>query len=183
MSLKGLDQAISNLNSISTTAVPKATSQSINRVATRAISRSSRRVAKETRVTTKLIRERAKLKKASPNKPVATIKVNRGNLPAIKLGTARVRLSSRKKLSRSKSVLKVGRFSFPGAFIQRLKNGRWHVMQRETKSRYPIDVVKIPVVTPLTKAYREETTSLMETDMPKEMAAALKNQLRIILKR
>lgn len=183
MTIKGLQQAIDNLNSISTTAVPKATSQAVNRVAVRAISRSSRRVASETRITTKLIRERAKIKRASPARPVATIKVNRGNLPAIKLGVARVQLSRRKSLSRAKSVLKVGRFSFPGAFIQRLKNGRWHVMRRTAKARYPIEVVKIPVVTPLTKAYREETTTLLNTDMPKELAAALKNQLRLIIKR
>ncbi len=39
---------------------------------------------------------------------------------------------------------------YSGAFIQRLKNGRWHVMQRVAgKNRYPIDVVKIPMAVPL----------------------------------
>ena len=40
-------------------------------------------------------------------------------------------------------MLVVGNRRIPGAFIQQLKNGRWHVMQRVAgKNRYPIDVVK-----------------------------------------
>ncbi|MEF6826294.1 phage tail protein, partial [Escherichia coli] len=38
----------------------------------------------------------------------------------------------------------------------RLKNGRWHVMQRVVgKNRYPIDVVKIPMAAPLKQAFDE----------------------------
>jgi hypothetical protein len=37
------------------------------------------------------------VKRATVNKPRALIRVNRGNLPAIKLGTASVRLSRRKR--------------------------------------------------------------------------------------
>ncbi|PPE61954.1 hypothetical protein F157LOC_00788 [Pectobacterium brasiliense] len=184
MSLSGLEQVINNLNTISKTAVPKATAQAVNRVAGRAISRSSRKVAQQTKVPTRLVRGRSRLKKASSNRPIATINVNRGNLPAIKLGAARVQLRRKKgALLAAGSVLRVGKFSFPGAFIQQLKNGRWHVMRRTAKSRYPIEVVKIPLEKPLTTAFREETTALVETDMPKELRFALNNQLRIILKR
>lgn len=82
-------------------------------------------------------------------KPMATIRVNRGNLPAIKLGHVRVQLSRRKRDSGSSgSVLKIGNFSFPGAFVQQLNNGRWHVLRRTGKSRYPVEVVKVPLATP-----------------------------------
>lgn len=50
MTIKGLDELKKNLSNISKNAIPRATSQSINRVAGRAISRSSTRVAKETRL-------------------------------------------------------------------------------------------------------------------------------------
>ncbi|WP_279025124.1 phage tail protein [Gibbsiella quercinecans] len=184
MTVKGLQQAIDNLNSISKTAVPRATAQAVNRVAGRAISRSSSTVAKETRVPRKLVMQRARLKRATVAKPLATVKVNRGNLPAIKLGVARMQISRRRDNINGKgSVLKVGRFTFRNAFIQQLANGRWHVLQRTSKSRYPIDVVKIPLVTPLTKAYKAETKRLLDSDMPKELAATLKNQLRLIIKR
>ena len=97
MSLKGLEQAIANLNSISNTAVPRASAQAVNRVATRAVSRSVAVVSKDTRVPRKLVKQRARRKRATAKKPMAMIRVNRGNLPAIKLGTASVRLSRRKR--------------------------------------------------------------------------------------
>ncbi|WP_332125695.1 phage tail protein, partial [Escherichia coli] len=44
----------------------------------------------------KLVRPRGRVFNASPSaKSTARIRVNRGNLPAIKLGTARVRLARR----------------------------------------------------------------------------------------
>lgn len=184
MPVIGLEQAIRNLDSISRTAVPRASAQAVNRIATRAVSRSARTVAAETRVPRRLVNQRARVKKATLRKPVATIRVNRGNLPAIKLGVASARLSRRKRdVHGAGSVLRIGRFSFPGAFIQRLANGRWHVMRRTTKSRYPIEVVSIPLAVPLTEAFREELHTLQRTDLPKELSAALKNQLRLALTR
>lgn len=181
--IKGLEQAIANLNSISRTAVPRASAQAINRIATRAVSRSAKQVAAETKVPRKLVNQRARVKKATVKKAVATIRINRGNLPAIKLGTASVKLSRRKRDVRgTRSVLRIGKFSFPGAFIQKLANGRWHVLRRSTKSRYPVQVVSIPLAVPLTDAFSKEVRSLRETDLPKELSAALKNQLRLILK-
>ncbi|VEA68460.1 Prophage minor tail protein Z (GPZ) [Serratia rubidaea] len=183
--MKGLEQAISNLNSISKNAVPKASAQAINRVASRAISRSTKRVSAETRIQQKLIRQRARLKRASPeqNPPRAVLSINRGNMPAIKLGAARLQLSRRSGGIRKGSVLKIGRFTFRNAFIQQLSNGRWHVLRRVGHARYPIEVVKIPLAQPLTEAYREESASLLQSDMGKEMGYALKNQLRLHLLR
>lgn len=184
MSIKGLEQAIDNLNGISKTAVPRASAQAVNRVAGRAVSRSVRVVAKDARVPQKLVRQRARIRKATSRKPRALIRVNRGNLPAIKLGVASARLSRRKRDKYgANSVLAVGRFRFPGAFIQQLKNGRWHILRRTTKSRYPIEVVSIPLAVPLTDAFRQELPKVVDSDMPKELRASLKNQLRLILKR
>lgn len=184
MSIKGLEQAMANLNSISTTAVPRASAQAINRVASRAVRHSVSVVAKDTRVPRKLVKERARVRRATSKKPQALIRVNRGNLPAIKLGTASVRMSRRKRDKKgANSVLRVGRFRFPGAFLQQLANGRWHVMRRTAKPRYPIEVVSIPLAAPLTTAFKDELPKLMESDMPKELRASLKNQLRLILTR
>lgn len=183
MSIRGLEQAIQNLESISKTAVPRASAQAVNRIASRAVSRSVRTVAAADKLPLKLIKQRARVKKATVRKPVATIRVNRGNLPAIKLGTASVRLSRSKKDARgASSILRIGKYSFPGAFIQQLANGRWHVLRRTTKNRYPIEVVSIPLAAPLTDAFGSEVRALHESDLSKEMAAALKNQLRLILK-
>ena len=153
MSLKGLERAIQNLNSLSRLMVPTATAQALNRVAGRTITQGSRKVAKEATVgdnrkkglPVRLVRQRSRLKRAKPDRLVAAIRINRGNLPAIKLGAARV--------------------------------------HRLGKSRYPIDVVKVPLETPLTQNFTAISKQLIDSDMPKELSSALKNQLRIHLKR
>lgn len=192
MSVKGLERVIQNLNSLSRMIVPSATAKALNRVAGRTISQGSKQVAKEVTVDdnrkkglpVRLVRQRSRLKKARHDRLVASIKINRGNLPAIKLGAARVRLSRRKGVKHGQgSVLKVGPYTFRNAFIQQLANGRWQVMRRVGRSRYPIDVVKVPLDAPLTQAFTTISKNLIQSDMPKELSAALKNQLRIHLKR
>lgn len=192
MAIKGLEKAISNLNSISRTIVPDATVKALNRVAVRTVSQGSRKVAKEVRVDDnrkqgiplRLVRQRSRIRKARSDRLIASIKVNRGNLPAIKLGAARSRMSRRKgAINGQGSVLKIGPYTFRNAFIQQLANGRWQVMRRIGRARYPIDVVKVPLVTPLTQVFLTLSRSLVESDMPKELSSALKHQLRIHLQR
>ena len=192
--MKGLENAIRNLNSLDTRMVPQASAWAINRVAQKAVSVATRQVAGNTvagdnqvkGIPLKLVRQRVRVFKASPSgKMTARIRVNRGNLPAIKLGTARVRLTRRGgKLQYRGSVLKVGKYLFRDAFIQQLVNGRWHVMRRiDGKNRYPIDVVKIPMAAPLKQAFDENVDRIRRERLPGELAYALKQQLRIAIKR
>lgn len=94
--MKGLENAIRNLNSLDTRMVPQASAWAINRVAQKAVSVATRQVAGNTvagdnqvkGIPLKLVRQRVRVFKASPSgKMTARIRVNRGNLPAIKLGT------------------------------------------------------------------------------------------------
>ncbi|MDL7421186.1 phage tail protein, partial [Escherichia coli] len=146
----------------------------------------------ETKVRRKLVKERARLKRATVKNPQARIKVNRGDLPVIRLGNARVVLSRRRRRKKGQrsslkggdSVLVVGNRRIPGAFIQQLKNGRWHVMQRVAgKKRYPIDVVKIPMAVPLTTAFKQNIERIRRERLPKELGYALQHQLRMVIKR
>ncbi|HAT2830160.1 TPA: phage tail protein [Klebsiella oxytoca] len=192
MSIKNLEKAINNLNSLSRLIVPTATAKALNRVGQATIRQGSRKVAKEAVVgdgkkkgiPVKLVRQRARLKKANPQRLSAGIKINRGNLPAIKLGAAQVRLSRRKGNEKGRgSYLKIGPYRFRNAFIQHLANGRWQVMRRVSDSRYPIDVVKVPLAKPLTVNFWKISRQLINSDMGKEISYALKNQLRIHLTR
>jgi len=194
MSIKGLQRAIENLNSLTRVMVPQACAWAINRVAASGVSVATRQVAKETiagdnrakGIPLKIVKQRVRVSKASPTgRSTAKIKVNRGNLPAIKLGAAQVRTTRRKgPLARRNSVLRIGRYIFRDGFIQQLANGRWHVMKRIAgKSRYPIDVVKIPMAEPLTEAFEREKKRMLEEEMPKQLGYALKQQLRLYLKR
>ncbi|ELC2484169.1 phage tail protein [Salmonella enterica] len=193
MSLKGLENAVQNLSSIDRQMIPKASAMTINRLAQKAISFATHKVAKETvagdnhrqGIPFRLVKQRVRLWKASPRfdvgKQYARIRINRGNLPAIKLGTAQVRLTRRKgQLLRGGSVLKIGPYLFRDAFIQQLANGRWHVMKRiEGKKRYPIDVVKIPLAAALTQNFEEAKNRIIAEEFPKELASSLKQQLRL----
>ncbi|EIK2676026.1 phage tail protein [Salmonella enterica] len=195
MSLKGLENAVQNLSSIDRQMIPKASAMTINRLAQKAISFATHKVAKETvagdnhrqGIPFRLVKQRVRFWKASPRfdvgKQYARIRINRGNLPAIKLGTAQVRLTRRKgQLLRGGSVLKIGPYLFRDAFIQQLANGRWHVMKRiEGKKRYPIDVVKIPLAAALTQNFEEAKNRIIAEEFPKELASSLKQQLRLYL--
>lgn len=194
MAVKGLKQAIENLNSLSRVMVPQASAWAINRVAASTVSTVTRNVARETTagdnkvkgIPVKLVKQRVRISKASSTgRSTAKIRVNRGNLPAIKLGAAQVRSTRRNgQLTRKYSVLRIGRYVFRNGFIQQLANGRWHVMRRIAgKSRYPIDVVKIPMAEPLTTAFEREKKRMLEEEMPKQLGYALKQQLRLYLKR
>ncbi|EKI6239041.1 phage tail protein [Salmonella enterica] len=197
MSLKGLENAVQNLSSIDRQMIPKASAMTINRLAQKAISFATHKVAKETvagdnhrqGIPFRLVKQRVRLWKASPRfdvgKQYARIRINRGNLPAIKLGTAQVRLTRRKgQLLRGGRVLKIGPYLFRDAFIQQLANGRWHVMKRiEGKKRYPIDVVKIPLAAALTQNFEEAKNRIIAEEFPKELASSLKQQLRLYLTR
>lgn len=193
MGMKGLEQIIANLNSLDRTMVPHASVWAINRVAASAISRAVRIVARETvagdnrvrGLPVRIIRQRVRLSKASTSGKKCRIRVNRGNLPAKKLGPVQVRLTRKKgTLLKKGSVLKVGKYLFRNAFLQQLANGRWQVMRRVNgKSRYPIDVVKVPLVEPLTAAFEQEKKRMLEEDMPKQLTATLRQQLRLYFKR
>lgn len=197
MSLKGLENAAKSLNSLDRQMIPRASAMAINRVAQKAISFATHKVAKETvagdnhrqGIPLRLVKQRVRLFKASPqfdvDKQYARIRINRGNLPAIKLGTAQVRLTRRKgQLLRGGSVLRIGPYLFRDAFIQQLANGRWHVMKRtEGKKRYPIDVVKIPLAAALTQSFEEAKNRIVLEEFPKELSSAIKQQLRLHLTR
>ncbi|EAB4923762.1 phage tail protein [Salmonella enterica] len=197
MSLKGLENAVQNLSSIDRQMIPRASAMTINRLAQKAISFATHKVAKETvagdnhrqGIPFRLVKQRVRLWKASPRfdvgKQYARIRINWGNLPAIKLGTAQVRLTrSKGQLLRGGSVLKIGPYLFRDAFIQQLANGRWHVMKRiEGKKRYPIDVVKVPLAAALTQHFEEAKNRIIAEEFPKELASSLKQQLRLHLTR
>ncbi len=81
MVIKGLDQAIDNLSRFRKNAIPAASAMAINSVATTAINQSASQVARETKVRRKLVKERARLKRATVKNPQVRIKVNRGICP------------------------------------------------------------------------------------------------------
>ena len=65
----------------------------------------------------------------------------------------------------------IGKYAIKRGFIQTLANGRTHVMQRQGRARYGIDVVKIPLATPLTNAFNHALKDYSE-QIGRELKAA-----------
>ncbi|EEV6587648.1 TPA: phage tail protein [Escherichia coli] len=206
MAIKGMAQAMRNLDALDRRAVPRAAATTLNRVAESIIAKTASSVARELAVPRRLIRARIRLSRARADKVNAKVYINTGNLPAIKLGEARVRLSRskrRKKGERSVtkgggSVLIVGKRRIPNAFITRLENGRWHVMQRmpwatsstgvdrkgrPARYRLPIEVVKTPTARPLAETFERERDRMYREKLPEQMMKAMAYQLRLVMKR
>lgn len=196
-----LIQAVKNLSSISDTAVPHASAMAINRITARASSRSVKTTSKEVKIKQKILRKRIRIIKAKATNPVAYVRLKRHDVPAISIDTARTQIRRKggimlvSGVKRGKSgrfqkrqhagytAIRVGRHKFPNAFLQKLKNGRWHIMQRTSDARYPIKVCAVPIAKPYTKALQEHTEQLYESDMPKELRDAMRHKLRLIIRK
>ena len=181
--------AINNLDRVSNTAVPRASAMAVNRVGKRAISLSVRDTSKDVNVPVKVLRRRAKLFNATFRTPVAIIRVSRGS----------VSLSSVGAIRKTRDGVRVGRHSVKGGFVadgsamkgQYLGRGKYagtslmstQILKRTGKGRYPVEVQKINISKPITQFFKQRTSELMKTDMPKELKAALAQQLRLIIRR
>ncbi|EJI1395467.1 phage tail protein [Vibrio parahaemolyticus] len=197
-----LATAVKNLSALDETAVPSAASMAINRIAKRAISHSVKDTSKAVKVQKKVIRRYARVsKKASPKQPVAYVRVRRTDIPAIHIGEARTQIRRKKgryqvqSATRAKdgrytkrevsgfTSIKVGKHKFDNAFLQKLKNGKWHIMQRTSDARYPIKMCAIPIYKEITSAFETNCSRLIDKDMPKELMYAMGQQVRLIVRR
>ncbi|GJH43260.1 phage tail protein [Pasteurella canis] len=154
--------------------VNKQAAKSIRKIAKSVMKKATKGVAQQIGVNIKTVRGRARLIfSPTANNPKAIIRVNRSHMPLIRvLETKRNRISSRK------GVLRVGRHSVSRGFVQRLANGRTHIMFRQGRERYGIDVAKIPLATPLTNAFQKELV-----DYPEQLRQELSKNLSTSLRR
>lgn len=175
-----IEKAKKALTDIDKKAVPQAMARTINNVAAKVMVRAVIDTSKKVDVPKRLIKGRVRLERAKSNRLCAFIKVNRGNLPVIRMVKGNGRFI---RTGENKGQLKVGNRFFQRAFIQTLQNGRTQVMQRQGKDRYPIDVVKIPLKIPLTEAFYSEVKRAYEKDMPMELRNQLIRQMQIVVKK
>ncbi|MDE8035739.1 phage tail protein [Actinobacillus equuli subsp. equuli] len=158
-------------------AVAKAGSKQVNKMATKVMRKATATVAKDVGVPAKTIRGRFKqTARANAAKPIAKVRVNRMNMPAIRLFENR---SNKMWIGRGGIV--VGKYAIKRGFRQTLANGRTHLMQRRGKARYAIDVVKIPLSANLTNAVQaevERARTEMQTELKQELAKEFGRILR-----
>ncbi|MNH76159.1 Prophage minor tail protein Z (GPZ) [compost metagenome] len=196
-----LKQALENLDAIPKRVAPKAAAMATNRVAAKASSRAIRATAKDPRVMVpaKVIRPRVKIFKASEKSPAAVIRVRRRPIPLIKVGVAQQRIIRYRNTSFTGiGDLQVGRYRVPGGFVADGSQGygeyrrggsyatpklrSWQILRRVGKGRHALEVMRIPLVTPITEHYERESREVMARDMPREMQQALQRQLQLAIK-
>ncbi|WP_323932704.1 phage tail protein [Aeromonas hydrophila] len=202
MSIKlDLDKAFNNLRMLPEKLIPKASAQAVNRISTRASGRAIRLTAKDerVRVPAKLLRPRVKIFKATEANPSAVIRVRRRPIPMIKLGAVQQRIVRyRHTAFTGIGDLQVGRHRVPGGFIADGSQGfgeyrrgggyastklrSWQILRRVGKGRHALEVMRIPIVTPITEHYERESKAAMARDMPREMQQALLRQLKLAIK-
>ena len=168
--IEGMAALQANIQKLANQVAPKAAAKAINKVARSALKNGTK---KEIHVPAKLIRKRTRLsQKATANRPVAKIRVDRRNLPLIRLLE-----NPRRTMRASKGQIRIGKYQIQRGFIQTLANGRKHVMQRQGKERYSIDVVKIPLSRPLTTAFHNELkdySSQIKVELTRELSDIFK---------
>ena len=200
MSIKlDLDKALNNLSMLPEKLIPTASAQAVNRISTRASGRAIRLTAKDerVRVPAKLLRPRVKIFKATEANPSAVIRVRRRPIPMIRLGPVQQRLTRRGGRYQA-GDMQVGRHRVPGGFIADGSQGfgeyrrgggyastklrSWQILRRVGKGRHALEVMRIPIVTPITEHYERESKAAMARDMPREMQQALLRQLKLAIK-
>ncbi len=149
------------------------------------------------KVPAKLLRPRVKIFKATPQSPNSVIRVRRRPIPMIKLGPAQQRLTRRGGTYQA-GDMQVGRHRVSGGFVADGSKGfgeyrrggkysdtklrSWQILRRVGKGRHALEVMRIPLVTPITEHYEREAKAAMSRDMPREMQQALLRQLQLAIK-
>ncbi|MCI7718717.1 putative tail component of prophage [[Pasteurella] aerogenes] len=162
-----------NFDQLSQQKVPRAAVNAINQVARKIGNSAIKTVANDVGVPIKTIKGRLHTERAKGKLPRVIMRVNRLNMPAIRLLEKR---STR--IWEGRGGIVVGKYAIQRGFKQRLSNGRTHIMQRKGGARYPIDVVKIPLANKLTQSFQYELR-----DYPKKIRSALQDELQKTLSR
>lgn len=161
------------------------------RLVNKASTVTSRETAKSERLPVKLLRERLRVKHLTvANNTAAQVRLFRNRVPAIRLGLSSMQLGKKGAQVTSASVrlgngqfgkreisgqtsMKVGKRVFQNVFLQQLKSGKWHVMQRTTDARYPIEVVGVDIEVPITSSAKRNFESAILNELPTAMLREL----------
>lgn len=160
------------LSDIGKNQVPRAAVNAINKVARAIGKRAMKAVAKDVGVPVKTIRGRMRIEPAKRKLPIARLRINRADMPAIRLLEYRAN-----RIWVGRGGIVIGKYAMQRGFKQRLKNGRWHILQRQGRERYPIHVTKINVGNKITQVFKAETSNY-----PTEIKQALALEIGRTLK-
>lgn len=159
-----------------TVKINKEAAKSINALAKKARQEATKTVAKDLGVGVKTLRGRTRQRKgerATASRLRAQMRVNIRPMPLV-----RVLESKRNRVWVGRGGIIVGKFAVERGFVQTLKNGHTHIMQRAGRARYSIDVVKIPLRDKLKNAYRKALATYPD-DVKRELEGRLSSAFKV----
>ena len=159
------------LTKIQSSTVPLASNSALNKVAAKIKTRTVKGVSKETLVKQKFIRQRMRVKKSKPDTQRAFLWVYVNDISAISL-MKNVKFGAFKRKVAGKKYKNAwmadgskgfGRYKKGSGFsATKVKNKQ--IFRRTTKGRYPLEVIKIPILKPSTRISRVVAERLMRNE-------------------
>ncbi len=173
--MKSMDQQIKalekTLNKIQSSAVPLASNSALNKVSAKIKTRTVKGISKTTKVKSKVIRARMRVKRSRLHTQRAFVWMYVNDISAISL-IKNVKLGAFKRKVAGKKYKNAwtadgskgfGRYKKGSGFsATKVKNKQ--IFRRTGKGRYPLEVIKIPILKPSTRISRVVGERLMRTE-------------------
>ncbi len=154
--------------------VPKATSSALNKVNNLLKTAVTKAVAADENLPSKQIRARITQKKSNPKTLLSLNGVGASDIPVISFINTKAILKSVRK-GTNKTGVRAAKRQFDGAFINVLRrSGRFQVLMRKGKERYPVEVVKIPIKKSVQKNHLSLAKKLMDREFTRLYMSDLK---------
>lgn len=178
-----VQQLEKRLNTLNDKQAKLARNRAIGRSSKRLATLVSRETAKAERLKVGLIKKKIRISQLK-KQGMAVVVIGRTAIPAIHIGAARSQVKKRrgkmlvsqsrrdskgrfaKREHAGNTAIRVGRHVFNNAFLQRLESGRWHILQRKSDKRYPIDLAKIPVEQSINAAANKHSKHIIDEYLP-----------------
>lgn len=133
------------LNEYSKVHVRRAAASALNKIVPKARTGVIKTVTKDVKVPAKFLRKQIFAGRAKSNSLTAYVKSYLRPISAARLLTP-ARLAKSRGRGTNRRGVRVAGQQFDGAFVNvGRSNGRWYVMRRQGKSRYPVEVINIPI--------------------------------------
>lgn len=172
--IKGLER---KLNEYAKVQVPRAAASALNKIVPKVRTGVVKTVTKEVKVPAKFLRKQVFAGRAKSNSLSAYVKSYLRPISLARLISPATLQKSRGRGTNRRGVRAAGQ-QFDGAFINVGKNnGRWYVLRRKGKSRYPVEVINVRIDGSITANQLPIADRFIKSDFARLYAHELKFRL------
>lgn len=182
MASNNLDRQIKSLvrklHKIGKVEIPRAYAKALNNTGNIAKTEINKTVGKETRLGTKIVRNRTFLRRARAKKPLASVRLYVAPISAVSLLTKN-QIANKLGTGTNKKGVKAKGYFYKSAFIQPGLHGKIHVFKRKSKARYPLkkQVVEIKPI------FKRRAPQIVRSVFKARFSGKLKHELSFRLQK